>query len=48
MTDEPETFNDTIRNRLSDRQQQAREVLFPTAETEPAEPGENEDKKTDG
>jgi hypothetical protein len=48
MSDEPETFNDTIRNRLSDSQQQAREVLFPTAETEPADAGENEEKKTDG
>jgi hypothetical protein len=44
---EPEPFNDVIRNRLSDRRRQAREALFPAAETEPAESGENEEK-TDG
>jgi len=49
MTDEPEreTLNNMIRNSLSDTQRHAREVLFPTTETEPAESGENEEKTDD-
>ena len=44
---EAERFNDVIRGRLSDTQRHAREVLFPTTETEPAEAGENDEEIED-
>ena len=44
---ESEPFNDVIRDRLSDTQRRAREVLFPTTETEPAEAGEHDEEIED-
>jgi hypothetical protein len=44
MTDEPETFNDTIRAALGERQQFAREAFFPTPEPDNETPQGDEDE----
>jgi hypothetical protein len=38
MSDEPETFNEAIRNRLGERELAAREAFFPTPEPDNENP----------